>query len=271
MASPSKPRGQSATPTDEAPARDHNRPPSLLVLLQEQLTETYSNEIALVDPIAAAANALCDPKTHKPIPIDSDEAAAAWGKIYLEADKNFKSLDTARKNEKRPFEKLVDEHFKPTTDRLERIKATAREVSNGWTRKKAADEQARQDAERKRLRDEAEAARLAAEEAAAFEEPEAAEELQIAATVAEQQAAAPAPKPTAAASFEIGDGAKSQAKMIWKFEIEDIEAIDLNRLRVFLTPEIIGTAIGKYMRQQKEHSKLAGVRFYQEAETAFRR
>lgn len=245
----------------------HNQPPRVADVLAAYLVETYGADLLTVDPIAQRA-------TEAPGAITTDEELATWSGIYNDAKAAFDRLEKARLDEARPLKKIIDEFFKNSVARLDRMQTVARDLSNKYNRAKVAREaEERRKIEQQRLdgiRAAEEAARIAAE----FDEPEKAAaaveqatELKIEAAVA----ATEAPKPTAAMATEFDGGGSVAGRMIWKFEVEDYDKIDLAKLRTFIKTSDIDVWIGKYMRLQKENAKLDGVRFFQEADTVFKR
>ncbi len=67
------------------------------------------------------------------------------------------------------------------------------------------------------------------------------------------------------------DGAMATGKTEWKFEILDISKVDLNALRAHFPVKEIEKAIGKAVRATKQHTKIDGVRVFEDVATQFRR
>lgn len=242
-----------------------NLPPEPTII--ERLKETYSLEVGAVDDLAARANAA-------PAEIRSDDELAAIGDIAAAAGKKQRELDTLRETEKRPFlaaGREVDGFFKTPIDRLDRIKRAMTDRATKFQRAKAdAERRAREEAER-RARAEAEERRLQAEKAAAagriddaVAEAEAAAQAERAARQATAETAAKASDMTRVRS-ESGTLITTKTEMA--FEVENYDAIPLDKLRPYLDRAAIDKAIRAFMKINKAASRLGGVRFF-EAETA---
>ena len=244
---------------DGPPPAGHNRPPSPVDLLKNDLQETYGAQIAEVAPIAERANAAPE--------INSDDDLAIWAKIGVDASKLFKALDAARLSEKRPVVAAVDGFFDAPIERANRISVAAIQKATAWNKKKAEAARAALAAEQERLRKEAEQKRIEAD----FATDEAA------ATVAASEAAAietrieAAPDRSAAdlTRVKTDDGIVASTRADWKFEIVDVSKIDLNAIRMFIDPKAIATAVGKIVKTQKGATKIDGVRVYQDETATF--
>ncbi|WP_316176528.1 MULTISPECIES: hypothetical protein [unclassified Bradyrhizobium] len=245
-----------------------NNPPNLVQMLAEHLTDTYRLEFEKVVPIADRANDL-------PEKIETDAQQSAVTAVYLDAKELFDSLDTARKNEKRPYGETVDNAFKPNRlERLERILKVLRDRSDAYARDKLKKQRAEQAAEQARLQAEADEKRKAAEIAAEFGDTDAV--IEHAQAVAETQVAAAqlqSETPSVADVARVrGDaGGMSTGKGDWKFEIADYSKVDLNALRPFFTPAEIDKAVRKLVKLQKGQTKVDGVRVFEDVATTFRR
>lgn len=246
--------------------RADNLPPSLVNLLIEQLLDVYGLEFAKVDPIRERANA-----TEQKI--DSDELLAKWTAIYTDANALFKSLDEARKNEKRPFEKAVNDTFEPKTAPLVKIMEWTRRAADTYNRDKLQKQRAAEAAERERL---AALERKAQEDAQiAVEFGDVAGAIASASAIAEvrQQAdvqAAPA-KPAEVARVRVEGGGVSTAQSVWRFSIEDYTKVDLNAIRHMIPPAEIDKAVAKIVKLQKGATKIDGVKVYEDVGTTFRK
>lgn len=254
---------------DAAPAPiGHNNPPEITV--RERLEETYSAELAKVQPLADRAN-------EAPKEITSDAELTAVGEIVITAREMAHAFDKLRETEKKPFltaGRDVDAYFKTPIERLKKITDGLTMRATAWQRKKAEDERrARADAERK-AREEAEAARKAAEAAQDdWDDAEAQAQADRAAEAARKAAEIAATPATAADATRVrsDDGTLATTKTELAFEVEDYGAVDLAKLRPYFSPAEIDKAIRQYMRIAKGSAKLAGVRFYEKETAQFRR
>jgi hypothetical protein len=247
--------------TEELPPRDHNKPPTTLDLLKQDLQTTYGNELAKITPIAERANAA-------PATIASDDDLAVWAKVGVDASKLWKQLDAARLNEKRPVTKAVDDFFEEIA-RLSRIATVANQKATDWQRKKAAKARAEQEAEAQRLRDEAERKRLEAE----FESDGSSASVTTGEAAALEIQATTATQPQSAADLtrvRTADGITATTRTTWEFEIVDYAKVDLNALRLFIKRDAVETAIRKIVATQKGDTKIEGVRVFEKETAQFR-
>lgn len=244
-----------------------NNPPKVHELLITDLQETYKLELAKIEPIAARAN---DAKQK----VEDDDDLKLWSSIYLDADGLLKSLDDARLIEQRPLLAALKTVFGPTLDRLNRITTFAKKISDDYNREKRRKEQEARDAEQKRLREAAEEAARDAQIAAEFGDTEAVIEHAQASAANQAEAArlqTEAPSVADIARVRGDDGGMATAKGEWRFEILDIQKVDLNALRAHFSIKEIEKAIGKAVRATKQHTKIDGVRVYEDVATQFRR
>jgi hypothetical protein len=250
----------------EAPAPiGHNKPPTPLDLLKSDLAEVYGAQIAEAGPIATRAN-------DAPEVIASDADLAVWAKIGVDAATLFKTLDTARLNEKRPVVAAVDEFFQAATARLDRISSGATKRATDWNKKKIAIARAAQAVEDERLRKEAEAQRETARIAAEFEDvDQAVEAAGQAAAIETQIAAAPQPSAADLTRTRTDDGILSTTRTDWLFAIEDYSKVDLNAISQFIDPAAIDKAVRRIVKIRKGETKIAGVRVFTDETAQFRR
>lgn len=246
---------------DEPAPIGHNRPPSPVDLLKEQLAEVYGVELAKADPLAKRAN-------DAPATIASDDDLSIWASIGADASKLAKELDAARLNEKRPVVAAVDGYFENATARAKRISEAAIAKATDYNKRKAAQARIAQEAEAKRLRDEAEAQRAAAE--FAIDEVEAAKATDAAVAIETRIEAAPQQSTADLTRVRTDDGVVATTRTDWKFEIADHSKIDLNAIRAFIDPKAIDVAVGKIVKIQKGATKIEGVRVFEKETASFR-
>lgn len=271
-------RSNAAATTEAPPPAGHNNPPSPVEIIFQSMEEAkltpidlllhslaakHGEEIAKADPLAIRANGAVEA-------IASDDDLKVWAEIGRDASKLFKSLDEARKDEKRPVEAAINGLFKGAADRASRIYDAAVARATAWNKKQAAIARAVQEAEAQRLRDEAEARRIAAE----FEidnEASAVVAAGEAAALAIRAETVAAPRSTADLTRTTTDsGVTATTAKSWKFEIVDPAKIDLNAIRMFIDPKAVETAIGKIVRTQKGATKIEGVRVFEDETAQFR-
>jgi hypothetical protein len=244
-----------------------NAPPKAHDLLTTELVETYSEEFKKVEGIAARANAL-------PEKVASEDDLKALTTVYLDASELFKSIDGSRLSEQRPVVAVFKTVFGPHCDRLDRMMTVLRGRSDDYNREKVRRERAEREAEQAKLRAEAERKRQEAQIAAEFGDVDGTvEAVKEASHVEDQLASVATSAPTTAdvARVRTDDGGLSTAKGEWKFEITDYSKVDLNLLKPYLATKDVEKAISKAVRALKEHTKIEGVRVYEDVATQFRR
>jgi hypothetical protein len=247
----------------------HNNPPPSL---QTTLQDTYGLEIGKVEVIAKRANEL-------PAKLDTAEDREKAGAVANDADLLAKALTKLHRVEKEPYltgGRIVDGYFNPNILRLDRIASGMLgriSAANAEIRRKADEERRRQEKEQRRIAAEARAAADAA--AAAGRTEDAVEDLKDAAAAevtADEIALAPRANVDDQIKTSIGNtGAALGTRKDWTFEITDFDAIDLNKLKLFIKREDIEKALRAYVKQQKDNAPLAGVRIYQDEKATIRR
>lgn len=234
----------------------HNNPPSETEVLQQRLAENYTKEAGEYERLAGR---------DIPDTIDTDEQA---GKIteYIKAVNNLKRTFTdAHKKEKAVYlecGRIVDNWKKGYEEKCQKLVSAASVPLQAFLDKKAAEERQRQLEIARKAREEAD--RLAAEAAAHEAEGinDTANDLMNAAVEADSKAdmiQGSALQARAKARSETGFSA-SQRK-VWVGEVESLAAIDLEKLRPFLSEQAIQTAINAFVRDGGR--ELRGVNIYQ--------
>lgn len=253
--------------SEAAPALGHNNPPEQT--LPERLADTYSVELAKVDPLAERAT-----KLPKDLATDEDKAAA--GDIARDASDLAKALDRLRETEKKPHlqaGRQVDGYFAPAIERLDRMSKIMLDRINSFNRaaKAKAD---REQAEAERIeRERAAKARADAEAAAkAGRHEDAMEELKDAAA-AETRAAEISQAPRAEVDLKTVSAAGTAigTRTEWKAEITDFDALDVAKLKPYFKRDEIEKALRAYTRQHKGQGSITGVRFFEDETATTRR
>ncbi len=256
-----------AARSDAPPPLGHNNPPE--PTLVERLAANHDEALRTVEAIAARANSA-------PEKIESDLVLASVGEVAAEAARAWKELDAERSREKEPFLKAgreVDAFFKPALDRLDRIKRALTDRVNVYQRAKAAEARRRQQEAEAEARRKAEEARRQAEEAAKHgRADDALAALEDAAAAEREAREAVAATPTAAESTRLrtASGTTITTRTTMAFEVEDYDAIPLDKLRPYLDRAAIDKALRAYLKVAKGSAKLPGVRFFEEEAAQFR-
>lgn len=246
-----------------------NKPP-----LAERLPIDYAAELATVETIAAAA-------TNAPKEITTDDEHAALVKIVKDARTIGKTLKSHFEKEKAPHleaGRTVDTFFKKPRERMDSVVTAMEKRIKVRLDAIAAAEQARIAEEARQAR---EKERLAREEAerqlreAAATKPgnsdvretrmiEAAASTAVAKaheTEARSLEIAATAKPAELARTRTEEGLSTLATFI-DYEITDIEAVSLVKLRPFIKHEHIEQAIRAFVKTHGEAQTLPGVRIF---------
>jgi hypothetical protein len=241
-----------------------NNPP-----IADRLATTYADELAKAEALADRANA-------QPKEIDSDETLKVIGDIAADAQRLWKTLDAARTNEKAPYLQAgreVDGYFAQVLDRATRIKTAMLARATAYNRAKAEKERREREEIARKQREEAEAKRREAEQAAAAGRVDDA----MADVEDACQAEAAAAEATAAAATPAADltrvrsdtGTSITTRTEWTHEIQDFDAIPLDRLRPYLKRDAVEAAIRAFVKIGNR--ELAGVRIFQNETAQVRR
>lgn len=248
---------------DPSDLRHHNQPP-----LPERLALDYAEVVSGVEALAFRANSI-------PQELPDEAAVLAAGDIGAEAARFIKHADAERAKEKAPYLRAcreVDSFFATPIERATQIRAAMVNRVTAFNIAKAARERAaRMEAERI-ARDEAEALRKEAEKAAAagrvedaMADIEDARRAEAQAREAAAHAAAPAADLTRTRS-EAGTLVTTRTE--WTFEIDDIDAVPLDKLRPYIKRDVIEQAVRAFIKQG--HRQLHGVRIFQREVAQFR-
>lgn len=257
-------------PSDDAPENPRavlgdNKPP-----LDEVLKDQFKADLAEVDKIAEAANALKKS-------IEEDDDLVPYTQVVKNTRALLKSIDEKRKKETevyRKAEKDTNAFFKPFTDRLERIKSVLEDRATAYQNDK-------EERERRRLADVAEAERKEQEERQRQADEAAAAGRHVEAEVLKQEADNKAARAEgakqAATSGSAADLTRSRNEAgtvtstgKWTYQIEDVTKIPLAQLRNFLDLSAIEKALAAYAKANQDKKPLAGVRFFKSSKASFR-
>lgn len=241
-----------------------NNPPPLKVIL----TENYVALTAEVEAIAERANLA-------PRKVTDDDGLGVIGDLVKDAAMLARKADSMRKAEKEPHltaGREIDAFFATFTDRLDRIRKVFEAVATDYQRAKAAEARRKAEDEARRLREEEERQREIARRAEeANRAKTAAKADDRAEDAAEKAAAAEALANASAAELtrtRSASGTLATAKTEWTFEVVDLDAIPLDRLRPYLRRDDIEKAIRQFVRVG--HRELPGVRIFEDVRAAFR-
>lgn len=243
--------------------------------LAEVLADTNKALIAEIDPIAARANDLA-PKVKEGIKDETMLGTVA--EIVTDAKALARRLDKRRTEEKDPYLKGgrdVDAFFKTFTDRLDRIASAFTDAASDYQRRKAAEERKAKEEEARKLREEEERKRQEAvnakRETTTERKLDEAEELAAKAEEAEARARAAGRE---VEKVKTETGVSIGGKTEWTFEIIDLDAIEVEKLKIILLVkhrDVIEKALAQYAKNEKQNAKMNGVRFYEKTTATFRR
>ena len=234
----------------------------------DRLSDDHRDLLNRVEELAARAN-------NGPREIKSDDDLDACGQLSLDAAALTKELDAARVEEKRPYLEAgrdVDGFFGTPIDRLKRIKTAFEGVASAYMR--AVAERKRREAEEaaRKAREEEEARLEAARKAAeanrlktAVSHQDKAIDASHRAEEAEIVAAAPVEDLTRTTT---ASGIAAKGKTEWDFEIEDFQAIPLDRLRMLLKRAEVEAAIARAIKNGERN--IPGVRIFERVVARFR-
>lgn len=230
-----------------------------------------------------------------PTIIDTDELERQMTDLGGDLGKLIKTIAAQKKVTKEPLSAAVgiaDDFFAALHTPTDVCMRTVERRVNAYKdEKRSAAQRAREEEERKAAEMKAEAERLAAEakriaaaEEAARAQGEPAEDVtqmyydrQIAekeahrATLAAREAASVAAAPIAAPAKVKGDtGTASIQRTTWTGEIEDINALDLEALRPYISRAALDSAVKAFAVVVKDTRPLAGARVFAKTSTSFR-
>jgi hypothetical protein len=241
-----------------------NNPPDLLT----QLAEDHAPLRHEIEKLAERANGT-------PREIKSEADLDAVGTLIKDTRELARKADKERTTTKEPYlasGRTVDQYFKTLTDRLVRIGDVFQKIADDHARKVAAAARAKAEAEAKAAREEADRREAAARKAEEDNRKKNAEAHSAKADVA-LQAAEAAEAVAAAPAKELvrtttASGIAAGARTEWDFEILDVDAIDLNKLRALLKRDAVEAALRQFVRNGNR--ELAGVRIFENVKATFR-
>lgn len=250
------------------PGRDHNNPPSLVELLEEETLDLRTRRDELLGSVSRVPASIEDEDTNK--------RAADLVRMVTACRKK---AETNRVDRKEPFlaaERSVDAAYKKITDPLDLAKKQVEQRMTAFQRAKADAERRAREAEARRQWEEAERQRQEAAAAAAAMRTE--EDLEAAAAAedrAKQQAADAerARREAAAKPAELsrsrGDfGAVASLHTFWNFADLDRDTVDLEALRQHLPIDAIEKAVRSFIKAGER--KLRGCTIFEDHQTRVR-
>lgn len=247
----------------------HNRAPSDAEIMAEQFEERYKDLLDHVnDLVIRSAKA---PKT-----IEDDKMADFFVSFSKDVSQTINKAEAIRVEEKAPYlekGRIVDGWFKGVIESLQRVNQTMKRPLDDFLIRKARAEREAREAEAKRLREEAEAKAVAA---AALEQANKAtqsdREMVKAVRLEEraiemEEAIQQAPMASGGAHRSIS-GVTASLRTTWLGEIENLEALDLNKLKGHFPADAIAKAVNSFVRAGGR--QLEGVKIYEKSETVVR-
>lgn len=249
----------------------HNNPPTDAEILKETLADKNSDLLGRAAELIAAAD-------RSPATIEDDETKMKVTEFLGQIAKCEKALEGKRVSEKEPYltlGRVVDGFFKGHTDKLAKARQKVKPALDArllWEREQERKRLAEEAAERKRLADEQAAAAAAAEAAkmpiAAQEQMDTAVQTEASAQRLEEKAAG-----KIAVTSRGSDGSSASLRSVWKGELTDINALDLETLRHHIPKDAIQQAINSYVRtlaKPVEGQPLRGARIWEHTESVVR-
>ena len=236
--------------------------------LTERLAEKYRPQLERRDALLKSVDDVPEKIT--------DEATCQRTMVFEAKVKALIKLvdESIRVAEKEPFlngGRQVDNWFGAITDPLENVEKKLGERILAYQVKKAADEKKKREEAEAKARREAEEAAEKARKAAEKVRGEKSMEKALAAEEAAKEAQAKADAAAEAAQAKTSDlarvrdttyGVTGSFKMEWTGQITDLEALDLNRLRPYISYAELEKAVVKYAKQTNGQA-LAGAEIKQ--------
>lgn len=249
----------------DAPTMGHNKPPSDAEILQARL-DAYSDEADELKRLSARA---------LPEAVESDEQASDLA-LYLKAIKALESrYDAAHKKEKAPYLELgrkVDGWKTDIIAKLSGLSKKAAPLLQAWSDNKDEEERQRQFQAAKKAAEDAERLRAESDAHKAEGIVDTATELLEAAHDSEAKAETITMNVMAAPSGSLGKirggGVTASQKAVWKGEIENILALDLEKLRPYFTEDSLTKALNAAVRDGLRD--VNGARIFQEKKLTIR-
>jgi hypothetical protein len=225
-----------------------NNPPDPIAELRERLEDSNRPLLERAAELQAAAARMPE--------IDGDEAAGKVGDFIKLLSAAIKISEAARTEAKEPHlaaGRAVDTFFKArVSDPLDAIKRAVERKLTTYLQAKEAERRRQAEAEARRLREEAEARAREAQAAEAERRSHAAQAAMDQAVAKEQEAQiaekAAAAKPAEFSRTRGEVGSVASLREVWKGELEDRAAINLEALRPYLPADALQTAINGFVR-----------------------
>ena len=243
----------------------HNNPPTDAEILRDTLAEKNADILQRADELIAAAD-------RAPAVIEDDETKQKITDFLGSIAKCEKALEGKRVSEKEPYltlGRVVDGFFKLKTDGLDKARRKVKPILDArllWEREQERKRLEAEAAERRRLADEQAAAAAAAE---AAKMPIHAEKQMDAAVATEQQASRLEQKATGKIGVTArGMEASASLRTVWKGELVDRAALDLEALRQHLPADAIQQAINSFVRAGGR--ELRGAKIWEHTESVVR-
>lgn len=253
--------------TDQA-MMGHNNPPTDAEILRETLEEKNRD---LLD----RAKQLIEAAERAPATIEDDETEGRITDFIKQIMNCTKSIESVRVQEKEPYltlGRVVDGFFKTKTNDLDKAKMKVKRTLDDRLRWKAEQERKRREEEARKLREEAErqaeeAARLEAEQKAnsADESWNKAINTDSHATRVQQSAG---DKLAKLAQSRGSEGSMASLRTVWKGELVDRAALDLEALRQHLPQDALQQAINSFVKAGGR--ELKGARIFEHSESVVR-
>ena len=249
----------------------HNKPPLPLAPTPEEV-EGY-----LFDVSQQAIDSKKDLMQQKPesgFVIENEDQAEGLTSFIKKINSCKKDMESIRTDEKKPYldiTRTVDSFFKQHHQDLDVAKSLAQKPLNVWLQKKAQEEKERREAEAKRLREEAEQKAREAEQLAAADMDKEAEQTLKKAVQVEGKAdlyekSAQSGKGLAASRGQDGGVASMRKK--WVGEISDINHLDIEQLREYISRDALQQALNRFVATGGRN--LRGASIYEKTEAVVR-
>lgn len=208
----------------------------------------------------------------RPAKIKDETDFAATGQLAVDTRKLVKRIEETRKDETDPLfaaQKSIKAYFDDLAGKLTAAIEPHTDAANTYTREKAAAERRQREEEAKKLREKEEAERAKAATATGQAAARAEGRAEALAAQAEDAEAAANMRAADAVRTRSG-GVTSTAKQSIVFDIDDYDAIDLNKLRPYFNRDHVEAAIRSMVRVQKLNTNLPGVTVRNDTRASFR-
>lgn len=247
----------------------HNNPPTDHEMIREELKDRNAKVLDRTEKLVEAAD-------RAPDTIEDQDTADKMADLSKQITVCINALEDRRKTEKAPYWdmcKVVDGFFGDKNDILTAAKNRIKKVERDWLsaqEKKERERRAELEREAKAARDEEIRKAAELEEAGKKTQSEAVMQKAIshdhdAAFFGE---AAQARGSAVAVSVGMDTGAKSSLRYVWTGEIEDRDAVDLEKLRPYISNDVLQKAINSAVKAGARTIK--GVKIYEKADVVTR-